>query len=255
MKFSPNIGHALLGIALFIPVLSCHAQQVSLPPQSFLSREQVKINVTTTVPFSIGRESVAMVNNRLTVTLRAHSFLPPAGPVPPFRYVPATTGDVVLGKLPEGSYAVEVVLTGQPDGSTSIVGAAQFVVADDPVARQAGYPAYDFTDIWFNALQPGWGISIHTKRDKLFAAWFVYDATGKPTWYTLQQGSWETSYIYNGLIFATTANPNAGIGPLTHQTTGLVGSGTITFTSTGLATLYTEINNGQVTTNMTRDVF
>ena len=41
---------------------------------------------------------------------------------------------------------------------------------------------HDYSDLWWDAGQPGWGIGIAHQRDRLFATWFTYDASGAPTW-------------------------------------------------------------------------
>jgi photosystem II stability/assembly factor-like uncharacterized protein len=40
----------------------------------------------------------------------------------------------------------------------------------------------DYSDLWWNAEQPGWGFSISEQRGRVFATWFTYDAQGQPTW-------------------------------------------------------------------------
>lgn len=42
--------------------------------------------------------------------------------------------------------------------------------------------ATNYTDLWWNAGEPGWGISFAHQGDLIFATWFTYDATGKPWW-------------------------------------------------------------------------
>lgn len=41
----------------------------------------------------------------------------------------------------------------------------------------------DFTDLWWNSSESGWGLSITQQGSVLFLAWFVYDESGKPKWY------------------------------------------------------------------------
>jgi len=43
--------------------------------------------------------------------------------------------------------------------------------------------AVDFTDLWYNPGEPGWGLAVTQQFGKMFLAWFVYDSAGKPTWY------------------------------------------------------------------------
>lgn len=245
---------ALLG-ALIAPALSAMAQQVSLIPQSFDSRERVTINVTTAARFALGRESVSMVNNAITVVMRSYDEPTGPGPNPPGVYTPATTGDVILGRFPQGAYTVNVVFRNLLTLTDTQVGALQFAIKDDVVARSAPYPAYNYTDLWWNPLESGWGISIHVNNDKLFAAWFVYDAAGSPTWYTLQQGRWQSSNEYSGLIYATQSNPNAGLGPLTSVTINAVGSGVLTFNGTGQAEFFYAVNGQPNRKTIVRQLF
>lgn len=44
-------------------------------------------------------------------------------------------------------------------------------------------PAIDYTDLWWNANESGWGVVLTQQFGTIFAAWYVYDATGKPIWY------------------------------------------------------------------------
>ena len=256
MKLSNLLGRLVLLGALIAPAFNCAAQQVSVPlGQSMLSRERIKINVSTTAPFSIGRESVLMVNNKITVTLRSYDAQSLPGPVPPSYYVPATNADVDLGRLPQGTYSLDVIFLSLLTSATQLVGTTQFTVAEDLVSRYAAYPAYDFTDLWWNPGESGWGMSIHVKRDVLFGAWFAYDASGKPTWYTLQGGIWLTANTYRGQIYATASNPNAGVGPLSTLTVAPVGTGTLSFSGMDQAVFTFDVNGVFGTKNIVRQVF
>ncbi len=46
-------------------------------------------------------------------------------------------------------------------------------------------PAIDYSDMWWNANESGWGLSITQQFSIIFAAWYTYDATGKPIWYVV----------------------------------------------------------------------
>ncbi len=41
------------------------------------------------------------------------------------------------------------------------------------------------TGLWWNAGESGWGVSMTQQADKLFAAMYVYDASGNAVWYTV----------------------------------------------------------------------
>jgi hypothetical protein len=245
----------LLG-ALLAPALNSMAQQLFVLPQTLLSRDTVaRLHVITTTPFALGRESVSMANNKLTVTMRSFDNSPDAGPAPPSEDVSTTSADVILGRLPQGSYTVEVLFLNRVNAILSPVGTAQFSVGEDTGARLSGFPAYDFTDLWWNPAESGWGISLHVKRNLLFGAWFVYDAAGKPTWYTLQMGGWQTPNRYIGRIFATHADPNSGVGPMSSLAVTEVGSGTLIFNGFDQATFSYVVDGTTNFKNIMRQAF
>ncbi len=248
----------LLMAVLIAPAIDAFAQQaIVITPQTLLSRDTlVRLNVTSTLPFAYGRESVTLVNNKFTVTMRSIDNAPLPGPTLPSDDVSATNMDVILGRLPQGSYTVEAIFLNRLTSVVSLIGTAQFTVAEDVAARQSGYPAHNFTDLWWNPGEPGWGISIHVKRQALFAAWYVYDAAGKPTWYTMTGGVWQTPKIYAGTIYTTRAAPNSGLGPLSGFEVAVAGSGTIEFLDYDRAILNFTVNGAATTAkNIIREVF
>jgi uncharacterized protein (DUF1800 family) len=48
--------------------------------------------------------------------------------------------------------------------------------------------AANFTDIWWNSDESGWGLTVAHHDDKVFAIWYVYDESGKPLWATMSNG-------------------------------------------------------------------
>jgi len=146
--------------------------------------------------------------------------------------------DVELGRFPAGSYTVQLYFGNVPVSAPFTVGPRM------PQGPQNGWsggtvPAVDYSGMWWNERESGWGLSISQgPTNQLFAAWFVYDAAGVPTWYTLESGQWtvgwgETRYSgwlyrYTGSPFATAFDPNSVVG-------ALVGTGVLRFSdaSTG----------------------
>lgn len=59
--------------------------------------------------------------------------------------------------------------------------------------------AQGFEGLWGNDAEPGWGLSLFQRDDRLFAVWFVYDESGRPTWFVQPGGSW--TYWPNGAHF------------------------------------------------------
>jgi hypothetical protein len=105
--------------------------------------------------------------------------------------------------------------------------------------------ATDYTDIWFNPTEAGWGMNVVQSDTFLFLTFFIYGADSKPTWFT-GQVTLDASNNFNGTLFATTgtyyilpwagftgaAAGTASFQPLTPYTARLVytvnGVGTVT---------------------------
>ena len=105
--------------------------------------------------------------------------------------------------------------------------------------------ATDYSDIWFNPAEAGWGMNVVQSDAFLFLTFFIYGADSKPTWFT-GQVTLDASNNFNGTLFATTgtyyilpwagftgaAAGTASFQPLTPYTARLVytvsGVGTVT---------------------------
>lgn len=50
-------------------------------------------------------------------------------------------------------------------------------------ATGATPPAVNYTDLWWNPQESGWGLGITQQFGVMFLTWFVYEDTGRPAWY------------------------------------------------------------------------
>ena len=86
--------------------------------------------------------------------------------------------------------------------------------------------ALEYTDVYFNPNEAGWGLFLVQSDTTQFLALFIYGQDGKPTWYT-GQSSQDAAGNYNGTLYALTGtffgSPWQGI-------TGPNAVGTISFT-------------------------
>jgi hypothetical protein len=171
--------------------------------------------------FCIYGATVSMSGADITIGL---DFIIDIGCGPPY--------DVELGHFPTGNYTVHLPNLPGPASAQFTVG-PRMPQGSTNGGGSGTVPAVNFSGMWWNALESGWGLSISQgPTNQLFAAWFVYDATGMPTWYTLELGSWRvfwndstysgSVYKYAGPYFATTFDPNRVMGTW-------VGTGTLTF--------------------------
>jgi hypothetical protein len=63
--------------------------------------------------------------------------------------------------------------------------------------------AADYTDIWYNPAESGWGMNVVQSDSFMFLTFFIYGADGKPTWF-YGQVSQDASSNYNGTLYSTT---------------------------------------------------
>ena len=135
----------------------------------------------------------------------------------------------------------------------SLITAALLAVAWPAAAQNT--PAANYTDMWWNPSESGWGVSFvqHAGSNQVFAVWYTYDprelaASGrsKPLWFVMPGGTWTSptritgsAYVTNGLPFnqsgsSLRTNP---VGTLTFDFAS-ASSGTFTYSvapPTGLA--------------------
>ena len=84
-----------------------------------------------------------------------------------------------------------------------------------PAAGQS-VPAANYSDMWWNSGESGWGISIaqHAGTNQVFAVWYTYDprepsSTGryKPLWFVMPGGTWTSPTRLTGNVFVTNGVP------------------------------------------------
>jgi hypothetical protein len=84
---------------------------------------------------------------------------------------------------------------------------------------RAATPTTDFSDLWFNASESGWGVNLIQQNEIIFVTMFVYGPNGQPTWYvgpsTAYGGNSNGIVSFTGPLYATTGpwfggtfNPN-----------------------------------------------
>lgn len=115
-------------------------------------------------------------------------------------------------------------------------------------------PAIDYTDLWWNPNESGWGISITHQSGTVFAAWYTYDAAGKPVWYVVPQCPVSAASC-TGAIYQVTGGASIhsvwnGTNPPTS-----VGSATFLFGNANTSTLKYTIDGVSDTRDIVRQVF
>jgi len=127
-----------------------------------------------------------------------------------------------------------------------------------PIARAS----VDYTDIWFNAAESGWGVNLAqtnfgpapSANDFIFATFFIYGPDGQPFWYAAQlfrAGTGETftgvMYRVKGTWFGAPTFPPVKASDVTQ-----VGQATFTATSSSAGTLSYQVDAVTVNKNIER---
>ena len=179
-------------------------------PASPLLFEVVNLRLTVdSCAFSPPDVDVITVANAIQVQVNETAACSPPGP--------PMDVDVRLGSYPAGTYSVELVSVSRTlSGFDHFVRERlQFTVQQRPDGPNRGarrFPLADYTGLWWNPQESGWGLSIHqSARDTLFGALFVYDAQNRAQWFTIQPGGWTTSRRWEGPLYRTTGPYFAGL--------------------------------------------
>ena len=119
----------------------------------------------------------------------------------------------------------------------------------------------DFTDLWWNSTENGWGVTLTQQREVIFVTFFVYGPNNQPRWYVGPATTYAGTTTGGGVIFsgplyevtgpyfgATTYDPNqvnaTAVGTVSFAA-GSINAGAISYT----------VNNVTVTKQIQRQTF
>ncbi|MFO1412649.1 MAG: putative Ig domain-containing protein [Burkholderiales bacterium] len=157
-----------------------------------------------------------------------------------------TTGDVFVGwsGACSGTGACNVTMD-----------AAKAVMA---VFSAPATPASNFTSLWWNPAESGWGVNLNHQGSVLFATLFVYDALGAPLWLVMPNGTRLADGVsFSGTLYRTTgpsfaADPFPPIGP---ANVTAVGTMLVQFSSQDGAEIVYSVNGITVHKQVQRQVY
>jgi hypothetical protein len=117
----------------------------------------------------------------------------------------------------------------------------------------------NYTDLWWNANESGWGIQVTHHNDEMFGTWFTYDEQGNQLFIVLPgcniQRYNATQKICTGDIFRTTGTPFNQPFVSANTAATRIGQATLTFTGDSTATFAYQIGAVSLTKNITRQAF
>jgi len=136
-----------------------------------------------------------------------------------------------------------------------------------PAAAQS-VPATNYTDMWWNPAESGWGITFAQQGEFVFGTLFSYDAAQRPMWLVMSEGTWQPVPLddfsanpadlgtYSGPLYRATGPPFNAVPftPVGAANLTEVGEMRVAFGSTATTLEYT-VDGARVTKSIRKQVF
>ena len=114
----------------------------------------------------------------------------------------------------------------------------------------------NYTALWWNPNENGWGLNISHQGNTLFGTLYTYSPDGLPTWYSMSAGVKQPDGSYAGDLVATTGPAfNASPWNANAVHANVVGSMRLVFTDDNNGTLTYNVGSAQVTKSVTKLAF
>lgn len=139
---------------------------------------------------------------------------------------------------------------------SDIVDVAAYLLSLSQPATEPAVPAFDYTDLWWNPAESGWGLNLiqHPSRI-IFGVWYTYGADGKRTWFVMPDGTWTSSNTYSGPLYSTAGPSLAQSFDASKVRVSPVGNATLTFSDANHGTFAFSVNGVSGTKRITRQPF
>ena len=109
---------------------------------------------------------------------------------------------------------------------------------------------------WAGSAENGWGMSIVQHQEMLFSVLYAYDAQGKPTWYVMPGGSWDSERrVFSGPLYLAKGSPFHDYRAAQFEVGAPVGNASIRFVDGSNADLDYTIGNVTGRKRITRQLF
>ncbi len=164
---------------------------------------------------------------------------------PPYN-VPFNSGQVMVAKL--GTASFDFSPPGVAPGTalfTYTIGALTQTkeIQRQPFGSAAPNWGADYSDIWWNASESGWGLTLAQHGNNIFGVWYTYDTSGNPLWVVLPGVTFAGDNRFSG-TFYTTTGPYYGIVPFNPDAVVVTPAGTASLAFNGRTGTFTSTVNG-----------
>jgi cytochrome c553 len=139
--------------------------------------------------------------------------------------------------------------------NADIADIAEYILSlNSPIGPTDPAPDFNYTDLWWNPSESGWGFNIiQHPSNIIFAVIYAYIAPNRPMWFVLPGGRWTSSTTYTGDVYRVTGSPGNAAFRAGQATK--VGDFTIHFTDSSHANFVYTVDGVQVTKTIERQPF
>ncbi len=264
----PNLFTLYGRLEVFYPQIAQYIGAASVVPDDAPNRPQDVVAAISAVPLDARTDELVLPNQRIDYP----------GDVDLYKFTLATTSvvtayttgteDTVGTFYDAEGHALESVDDAQRiDTNTGITrelapGTYYFGVSHWTPAKtgqyglrmRADHVGQNYTSLWWNEAESGWGINVDHQGNIVFATLFTYNPNGTPLWLVLPSGQKQADGSYFGTLYRTTG-PVFNATPWTAITPQEVGTMRLTFPTPGTGVLVYTFNGVQVTKSITRQTF
>jgi hypothetical protein len=117
----------------------------------------------------------------------------------------------------------------------------------------------DFSDLWFNPNEQGWGVNVIQQGDTLFATLFVYSPNSAPTWYVgsalTYSGNQGGTFVFTGPLYQTSGPWFGGVFDPSAANVFEVGTATFRWGAISVGTLTYSVSGVTVTKSIQRQTW
>jgi hypothetical protein len=125
-----------------------------------------------------------------------------------------------------------------------------------PLTGMTQSSAPNYTAMWWNANESGWGLNVAHQGDVLFPMWFTYAPNGQIQWYVVSGAAKQPDGSYTGEVFRFTGKPfNQIAGSQAFNISNKVGTANLSFTSTTALTFKYTVDGITQSKNLSRFAF
>lgn len=159
----------------------------------------------------------------------------------------AAVGAMRITPKGDGSASLAYEIAGAQRSST--VTRQQFAQADREcrwsiAASMRDSASSNFTSLWFDPAQPGWGVALSHRADTMFGVVFTYDTQDRASWAVMSDGVRQANGSVAGVLYRMGSKVVTSSGTMALQ-----------FHSANAATLSYELDGTAVTRSIVRQVF